>query len=174
MSELLPILQFAEPDQVGIVVEDVERAVRQFRKFLGIGPARIVDWPIEGIDPQATLHGKPASWHMRLGFIDAGAISIELIEPVEGQSLFSDFLEAHGGGLHHIRFLVDDFADATAAFEAAGFTLLASGLGAHVGSQWAFFDTAAELNGLIVELRQRLAPGAAWLTDNPTTSSAGK
>jgi methylmalonyl-CoA/ethylmalonyl-CoA epimerase len=172
MSEFLSILQLSELDQVGVVVEDVEEAARQFHKLLGVGPARIVDWPIEGIDPQATLRGKTGRWRMRLGFIETGAVSIELIEPVEGQSLFSEFLETHGPGLHHVRFLVDDFDADTAKLEAAGITLLASGRGAHVGSWWAFFDTAAELNGLIVELRQRLAPDAAWLIDDQARAVA--
>ena len=43
---------------------------------------------------------------------------IELIQPLEGRSIYSDFLQAHGPGLHHIRFSVEPFDAAVVALTA--------------------------------------------------------
>jgi Glyoxalase/Bleomycin resistance protein/Dioxygenase superfamily len=135
---------------------------------LGIGPFRLMDWPIPGIDPQSTYHGQPRSYHIRLGFARAGATQIELVQPLDDQSIWSDFLASHGPGLHHFRITVTNFDETVAALEAAGFKNIASGTGAHVGSKWAYFDTAALLEGIVIEVRTRLegADGEGrWATE---------
>ena len=96
-------------DQIGLVVQDIQSAAESCEKLLGIGPFKIIDWPIEGIDPESSLYGEPAQWKMRLGFADTNDIKIELIQPVEGRNIFREFLDEKGPGLHHLRFTVKDF-----------------------------------------------------------------
>jgi hypothetical protein len=143
-------------DQIGIVVNDLQTMAENLHRLLGIGPFRVLEWPIEGIDPQSTYYGEPAFYRIRIGFAQAGQTQIELVEPLDGANIWSDFLESHGPGLHHFRLTVPDFEAWVAALEAAGFRNIASGTGAHVGSQWAYFDTSQALGGLVVELRKRL------------------
>ena len=153
-------------DQIGLVVQDVQSAAESYEKLLGIGPFKIIDWPIEGIDPESSLYGEPAQWKMRLGFADTNDMKIELIQPVEGRNIFREFLDEKGPGLHHLRFTVKDFDGAVSDFQKRGYTLMASGNGAHEGSRWAFFDTRAELQGLVVELRTDIgeeAEKSGWL-----------
>lgn len=154
--ENLPVVALRTLDQVGIVVRDVEAAVRAFESILGIGPFWIIDWPIPGIDPEATYYGKPGRWRMREAFAQIGQIQLELIQPLDGHSVFQDFLETHGPGLHHIRLLTDDFEGDTAALQKAGIAMISSGTGVHIGSQWAYFDTREILEGVLIELRKRL------------------
>jgi len=156
MTPTPPILIGASIDQVGIVVRDVQAMAETFYQTLGIGPFRLMEWPIPGIDPQSTYHGQPRSYRARLGFARAGAAQIELIEPLDDQSIWSDFLASHGPGLHHFRFTVANFDETVAALQAAGFKNIASGTGAHVGSRWANFDTADLLEGIVIEVRTRL------------------
>ena len=156
MTDSKPIAIEPNVDQVGIVVRDVQATAKKLYELLGIGPFRVMDWPIEGIDPQSTYHGEPRHYRIRLGFARTGSTQIELIEPLDGQSIWSDFLENNGPGLHHFRIIVTKFEETVAALEAAGLKNISSGTGAHVGSNWAYFDTAELLDGIFIELRTRL------------------
>jgi hypothetical protein len=155
-------------DQVGIVVRDLRQMAENLHILLGIGPFRIFEWPIEGIDPESTYHGEPEHYRIRLGFARQGATQIELIEPIEGPNIWSDFLDINGPGIHHFRIVVSDFDGKVDQLEEAGFKKIASGTGAHIGSKWAYFDTADLLNGIVIELRARLdeADGEGqWATE---------
>jgi hypothetical protein len=143
-------------DQIGIVVRNLHEMAENLYQLLGIGPFRILEWPIDGIDPDSTYHGEPRHYRLLLGFARQGSTQIELIEPIEGQNIWSDFLNNHGPGLHHFRLVVFDFDDKVSELEKAGIKKIASGTGAHIGSRWAYFDTAELLNGIVVELRTRL------------------
>jgi methylmalonyl-CoA/ethylmalonyl-CoA epimerase len=39
---------------------------------------------------------------MKAALTKVGDVSFELIEPLEGVSAYTDFLEAHGEGIHHV------------------------------------------------------------------------
>lgn len=153
----LPILpQDANLDQVGIVVRDVQATADQLHQLLGIGPFRMMEWPIAGIDPQSTYHGEPRDYRIRLGFARAGATQIELVEPLDDRSIWSDFLSSNGPGLHHFRLTVSNFDQIVGVLKASGLKEIASGTGAHIGSRWAYFDTAELLDGIVIEVRTRL------------------
>jgi len=153
-------------NQIGFVVNDINKISENFEKLMGIGALKIVDWPISGIDPESTHRGSKASWKMRLGFIDTNNITLEFIQPVEGTSIFSEHLQNNPPGLHHIRFSVIDFDGAVNEFIQKGYEMIASGNGVHSNSRWAFFDTRADFEGLIIELRTEIGTDAEknqWL-----------
>lgn len=143
-------------DQVGIVTRDLHAIVFAFEQLLGITGFRIMEWPIDGIDPQATYRGEPGNYRLLLAFATVGKTQIELIQPLEGQNIYSDFLDQHGPGLHHIRLTVPDFEERVITFEQRGIKNIASGNGVHVGSKFAYFDTSNILEGVIIELRKYL------------------
>lgn len=143
-------------DQIGIVVRDLHAMIAALEQILGIKGFRIMEWPIEGIDPHATYHGEPGNFRLLLAFGTIGKTQIEIVQPLEGQNIYSDFLEDHGPGLHHFRFTVPDFEERVHNLEAGGIKKIASGTGVHVGSEWAYFDTSDLLQGVIVELRKHL------------------
>jgi methylmalonyl-CoA/ethylmalonyl-CoA epimerase len=147
-------------DQIGIVVRDLRSMVANLSKIFEIKDFRIMEWPIEGIDPHATYHGEPGNYRLLLAFVTIGNTQLEIVQPLEGQNIYTDFLDEHGPGLHHIRLTIPDFDEKVAFLEASGIKNLASGTGVHVGSEWAYFDTRQLLEGVVVELRKRLdGPG---------------
>jgi hypothetical protein len=159
-------------DQIGVVTEDLQGMVRMFKQLFEIGPFRVMEWPIEGVDPQATYHGAPGNYRLLLAFGSVGSTQIEIVQPLEGLNIYSDFLKSHGPGLHHIRLTVADFESRTKALEAAGIEKIASGTGVHRGSEWAYFDTTKQLDGIVVELRKRLdGPGGEgqWVASQDET-----
>lgn len=172
MSEANPAADDVSVDQVGIVVRDLRSMVARLNEVLGIGAFRVMEWPLEGVDPQSTYHGHPARYRLLLAFAQIGATQLEIVQPLEGANIYSDFLESHGPGLHHIRLTVSDFEARSALLEAMGIKKIASGTGVHVGSRWAYFDTTELLHGIVVELRTKLeGPTGAgqWVTEQSET-----
>jgi len=164
----------AELDQIGIVVHDLYSVTQELTRLFGIGPFRIFEWPLEGVEPQATYHGQPADFRLLLAFVTVGKIQIEIVQPLEGQNIYSDFLRDHGPGLHHFRLSIPAFEQGVAALMEAGIEKIASGTGVHVGSKWAYFDTTQQLEGVVVELRTRLEEVGGegqWLQSVPPPSS---
>jgi hypothetical protein len=168
-------LQNPEIDQVGMVVPDAVSAAEELYRILGIGPFRVVEWPVEGVDPEATYRGQPGSFRIRVAFAQVGPMQLELVEPLEGDSIWSEFLQQHGPGLHHVRLSLLDFESVVAGLEAMGLEKVCSGTGFHVGTRWAYFDTSHLLNGLVVEIRrkadQQMGEGE-WLTDGRSVGTS--
>jgi hypothetical protein len=55
-----------------------------------------------------TYRGQPADFVASISFSYAGDIQLELISPVSGESVYTEFLDRAGPGLHHICVEVDD------------------------------------------------------------------
>jgi methylmalonyl-CoA/ethylmalonyl-CoA epimerase len=156
MTNVPPLINEADLDQIGVVVNDLHAITQELTRLFGIGPFRIIEWPLEGTDPQSTYYGQPGSFRLLLAFATVGKTQIEIIQPLEGENIFSDFLREHGPGLHHIRLNIPEFEQGTASLIGEGIEKITSGAGVHQGSKWAYFDTTSQLGGVLVELRTRL------------------
>ena len=130
--------------QICVVTPDFERTVKSYADELGIGPW----WINEYVSPalkNTTFRGEPVEHSMRLGLAWTGEMNWEIIQPISGPNIYSEFLEKTGGrgGVHHIGFLLDDFStdwDATvAAFTARGQTVVQEG--GWQGVRWAYFES---------------------------------
>jgi catechol 2,3-dioxygenase-like lactoylglutathione lyase family enzyme len=128
--------------QIALVVKDLEKSMANYWNILGVGP-----WDIcEGVPPtfhDLAYHGKPGSYTMRIAFARPGPVELELIQPLSGDNVFSDFLERHGEGLHHVQFLVDDIDKTTEIMTKEGFPTLMGG-GFSDGA-FAYYDTVKPL-----------------------------
>jgi catechol 2,3-dioxygenase-like lactoylglutathione lyase family enzyme len=113
-------------NQVAIVVRDIEETVRDYWNVLGIGPWEIRDWEAPLVYDRR-YHGRPVWARERIANAQVGPVQLELCQPVEGDSIYRDFLEEHGEGLHHINFLVEDIDATAAVFTGQGFSSIQSG-----------------------------------------------
>lgn len=150
-----PRIQLGPAIQVGIVVRDAIATAQAWLDRFELEPMKVVDFPPEGVTlaHAATYRGTPADFCMRLVFLQAGPVQLEFIQPLAGDSLFTEFLAQHGEGLHHLLFEVDD-PEAVAAGLAA--PILQSGSSTlRPGALWAYLDTQDVL-GVMVELRTKL------------------
>jgi hypothetical protein len=92
---------------------------------------------------------------------------IELIQPIQGPSIYHDWLQHHPYGLHHLGVMVDSVVAGVENMERAGYKLVQSGAGYGLDGDggYAYFDTVEQL-GLIVELIEvpvrRRAPDFNW------------
>lgn len=95
-------IMLGEPYHVCIVVRDVEKSAAMYAALLGIGPFTVRQ--VSGSPETATVHGRPASYTLKFGYARTGSIILELVETVEGHTVYQEFLERHGEGLHHLGF----------------------------------------------------------------------
>lgn len=87
--------------QVGVVVRDLWASVRTYHELLGWEP-----WYIYEYKPPfftgGELHGEPAEFSFLGAEVQVGGVWFEFLQPLEGHSLYTEFLEEKGEGLHHI------------------------------------------------------------------------
>lgn len=140
--------------QVGIVVRDARAAANAWTERFALDPAQVVDWPPEGsdLDEKSTFRGRRGNFRMRLAFIETGPVQIEFIEPLEGDNIYSEFLEEKGEGLHHLLFRVPDPEGVARDLEVD--ILQSGGSTLDPGAVWAYLDTQ-ELLGSIIELKTK-------------------
>ena len=99
---------FEDFDQIGIVVPDVEEAVRVLNDVYGIGPWVLLDFGDCGHGPYVTtenvvLDGKRIGTIAARGAIcDALNIQLEIIEPVSEQGVHAECLKKYGPMIQHL------------------------------------------------------------------------
>ena len=146
--EMKEKLDLPDVSQVGIVVRDLDKAVAYFENVIGLGPF---------VRPEITFvekfyYEKPADFKMNMAFCSLGAIEMELIEPVTAPTVYHDFLEEKGEGLHHLGFDVKDMEERLKRYRKMGIQVLQMGR-TTVGG-FAYLDTQG-IGGVICELIQR-------------------
>lgn len=90
-----------------------------------------------------TYRGQPADFVADISLAYAGDLQLELIRPVSGSSIYTEHLEHHGPGLHHVCVEVEDLAGAVAAVRAAGHEIVQEGSMAGGGMAFAYVDASA-------------------------------
>ena len=165
-SPRVPFLAGRPPDQVGIIVPDLDEGVRRYSEVWGLGPWNGWTYGPETV-PRLGFRGGPGAYTLRLAIAGRGP-QVELIESVRGPSIYEEWLEEHPtGGLHHLGFWVESLDDTVAEMETAGFPLIQSGAGygLHGDGAYGYFDTSGEL-GVILEaielVQERRPPELAW------------
>jgi methylmalonyl-CoA/ethylmalonyl-CoA epimerase len=145
--------------QVGLVVKDSEATARRYWDEFGIGP-----WRFYTLDPANTsnmrFRGRPVEHAFRAALADLDNLTLELIEPLDGASVYSEHLRLHGEGLHHLAFAVDDYDTACNSLVKGGFAELQAGRPYGV-NDYSYFDTAGAL-GFITEIYSKDAPGKSF------------
>lgn len=86
--------------QVCAVTRDMRRTLEGYVK-LGLGPWRLYTFSPETCT-ELFYRGRSERFSMRLALATSGNMLWEIIQPLEGPSIYKEFLEAHGEGIHHI------------------------------------------------------------------------
>jgi catechol 2,3-dioxygenase-like lactoylglutathione lyase family enzyme len=119
-------LKVEEINQVALVVRDVEQVAENYWNILGIGPWDVYSWEAPLVYKRR-YYGRPAWAREKIAITQVGSIMLELVQPIEGESIYQDFLAEHGEGLHHLNFFVDDVDQVAGILTNEGFVSLQSG-----------------------------------------------
>lgn len=141
--------------QIAMIVQSLEDTVDVFWHMFGIGPWHFYTYGFPLVK-QMTYYGEPADYKMRVALANWGNTRIELIEHLEGKSIYADFISEHGYGFHHVGILVEDMQSAIQSVKKAGLRIIqdGSGFGLDGDGYYAYLDTE-RLLGVIIELIQR-------------------
>ena len=149
-------------DQVAIVVKDLDRAVEAYWKLFGVGPWRIYTYG-RPLVKEMSYRGQRSDFKYLIALAQVGDLNIELIQTLEGNTIYGDFVAEHGYGMHHVAHFVEDMQAALAEARDAGFSVTqeGSGFGVDGSGHYAYLDTE-DVIGVSVELvelpKKRAAP----------------
>lgn len=132
--------------QVAWVVADLDAAEVAIGSAYGVVGWTRVDAVHFGPD-DCTYRGVPADFVADISLAYAGDLQLELIRPVSGESIYTEFLAATGPGLHHTCREVDDLDAAVADLAVAGHEVIQAG--AMPGMRFAYVDQTAAGAGLL-------------------------
>jgi len=94
-------------DQVAFVVEDLEPATKLYSDLFGVERWSI--WSDLAKDQvNKTYRGEPGDFQFSCAYGYAGDILIELCHHDGGKSVYKDWLDTRGAGIHHVGFRVVD------------------------------------------------------------------
>ncbi len=164
--------------QVCIVCNDVQKTMEAYWNILGIGPWAVFEFGSLRI-PDLHYYGKPAWGRYKGAVTQVGPIELELFETLEGASVYQDWIDERGEGLHHMKFLVEDLDidRVNREMEKLGFPRIEGGhFGPGLKNQFAYYDLMKPLKA-IWETSNRTGgtpPGATFFPEDPKAESAAK
>ena len=146
---LIEKLGLPDLSQMGIVVRDLDATIEFYKNVLGLGP--FVKPEVNYLE--RTYHGEAVDSFWIMGFCSLGAVELEIIQPIRKPTIYHDFLEQKGEGIHHFGFdLKEGFDEKLLLCQKLGIGVMQSGR-SETG-RFAFLDTE-KIGGVIFELIQR-------------------
>ncbi|RNF41099.1 methylmalonyl-CoA epimerase [Planococcus salinus] len=127
-------------DHIGIAVRDLKEVLPYYTETLGCPLLKIEEVSSEKV---------------RVAFIDAGNIKLELLEPLDDTSAISKFIEKKGEGIHHIAFGVENIEKRMEELREKGVRLLNEQPKAGAGGALVSFLHPKSSNGVLYELCEK-------------------
>lgn len=120
--------------QIGIVTSDIHKTMKDWTEKLDVGP-----WRYKLLDEKSItnatefLDGETKDVNVPFAFYNAlteiGDLQIELIQPLYGPTIYQEFMDRKGEGLHHIKegIAVEDWEDHVEKMVSRGMKVTQSG-----------------------------------------------
>lgn len=137
--------------QIGVVVKDVAATSKRIQELFGFEKACPVNRSGKSVYDGADVHymGKPVDGDFDGCFYDFGSVQIEFMSPADdGPSVWRDFLNTHGEGIHHIAWKVADTDKTQKYLESKGLKMQQRGNWPN--GTYAYFD-GLDFMGVILE-----------------------
>lgn len=127
-------------NHLGILVEDLDEAVRSFTENLGLSLDHVERYGEE----------------LDIAFLPCGETLVELIKPLTGEGWNAEYLREQGPGIQHVAFEVEDLETALEELKSRGVDPMGDApLPGAGGMRIAFLDPRA-FGGILVELCEPL------------------
>ncbi|MCG6880743.1 MAG: VOC family protein [Deltaproteobacteria bacterium] len=120
MSEKENGMVLPPPAQVGVVVSNLDDAIRFYSETFGLGPFQKVTF----VPAQHWVKGEPCPIKLNIGMCPWGPLQLELIEPIEGDAPHKWFLREKGEGLQHLGFIIENYDEWLAYLKGKGIGVL--------------------------------------------------
>ncbi len=138
-----------EPTHIGYLTRDLERTIRNLQKYFGLESfTKMLPNYFNKV-----CYGRPEDFQYQLAFSRAGNIVYELIQVLQGKTVYQEFLETHGEGIHHLGYETSNLAGWIEAYKKDGIETIMSA--ERIGLKFAYFNTPE----IVVELIERAPEG---------------
>ncbi|CEA05039.1 glyoxalase I [Metalysinibacillus saudimassiliensis] len=131
-------------DHIGIAVRNLDERISYYTETLGLKLLKV-----EEVESQK----------VRVAFIDAGNVKIELLEPMAETSAIHGFIEKRGEGIHHIAFGVTGIRERMEELRDKGVRLLSEEPGPGAGGAEVAFLHPKSSYGVLYELCDKSGKG---------------
>lgn len=136
-------------DQLGYVYKDIEKQARLLENIYGLSKFAF----LEKNDSLCIYRGKESIISTRLAISRIFNVQIELIQHIEGECVFKEFLDSGREGLHHFGIYVDDLDFVVKGFTDKGYKIIHQRI---IGKQKvAYIDTEKDL-GILLEFQETI------------------
>lgn len=153
-------------DQIGIVVGNLEATMEAYARTIG------AKFHVFEVDQDSSFFsGSSQEYRTRFAVAEAGLFTLELIQPLAGETVHSRFLAEHGPGMHHIGIYVESREEASAALTKAGYSTIFEGEIAGLG-KFTYFDAPGM--HCVVEVLQLVSSFPLFLIEHATPYHAGQ
>jgi methylmalonyl-CoA/ethylmalonyl-CoA epimerase len=120
MNPATPIINY-EITQVAMVVRDLEASLEQYHRLHGWGPWSIYDYRAPQLH-DVLVRNEPATVTWIGAECEVGPVWVELLQPVDGKSVFGEWLDLHGEGVHHVGYWAKTMEEAASIHDALAAT----------------------------------------------------
>ena len=160
--------------QIGLVVRDVQKAMRYWTEVMGVGPFYVI--PEQGF-ADFYYRGQPAAGPViTMAFAQSGDLQIELIQQHnDAPSAYREFLSAGREGLQHVSSWFDtreSYDRAHARMLELGLTVVHEVRNDHGAPRFAYFETGTP-DAPLLELSEALLPETRFVPDTVAQAAAG-
>ncbi len=129
--------------QVAIVVKDLDATMKTLYETLGWGPWNVYEHKPPALH-ETHLRGEPTKFTMLGAECQVGGIVVELLQPLEGPSIYKEWLEKHGEGLHHIACMMHTAEDSDEFKKQFGRRGVGVAMGGRIGDTIEFYYLDSE------------------------------
>ncbi|OAS82724.1 MULTISPECIES: VOC family protein [Metabacillus] len=142
--------------KVGLIVDDINAAAKNFSELFGIEMPEII-LPPEDYTPDPTretytvFRGEQVPARVKIANLQMGPVTVELLEPFNEVSPYTEFKEKHGQGVQFITFTVNGFEEHINFVEEKGIPLVHKG--EYGVGRYCFFDSVPQL-GVMLGLQE--------------------
>ena len=135
-------------NQLGYVYKDIKRQAKILEEKLGLPKFAY----LENNPTKYNYRGRETTVQTMIGFSRSLNVQIELIQLINGECIFKEFIDSGREGLHHFGIFVDDVDAILKAYTEKGYSVVHEGITAGV-QKVAYIDTYDDF-GVYIEFQQ--------------------
>ena len=131
-------------DHIGIAVKNLDEQIKYYTETLGLKLLKVEE---------------VTSQKVRVAFLDAGNVKIELLEPMSEESAIHKHIEKRGEGIQHVAFGVTGIRERMSELKEKGVRLLSDEPGPGAGGAEVAFLHPKDSFGVLYELCDKSKKG---------------
>ena len=147
---------------IGVVYKDFSDIEKKIKNMYGMSEIRIVDSIVE-VNTFIEELTEPLKIRVGFAYIGNSNTMIELFQPLDEKSIYSEYLEKNPeGGVHHVGFLVTDIEKEAKKWDEMGLKRIISGI--LPTNRFVYYDTR-DMYGYVTEIMDNIPPPPEMLEE---------